>query len=79
MIGNIRCGAPTVADDTTFMSDSKTDLQIMLNMAVDNSKREVFLIQPTKIVVMEAQPSKTKTTSMLKITFGPLTGKKCLL
>ena len=41
MIGNIRCGAPTVVDDTTFMSDSKTVLQIMLDMAVDNSKRGV--------------------------------------
>ena len=59
-IGNIRCGAPTVADDTAFMSDSKTELQIMLDMAVDNSKREVYLLQPVKHVVLEAKPSRVK-------------------
>ena len=45
-------------------------------MAVDNSKREVFLLQPTKSVVMEAQPSKAKTTSNAEDHVWTLDGKE---
>ena len=76
MIG-IRCGAPTVADKVTFLRDSKTELQIMLDIAVDNSKREIFFLRQVKSVMMEAKPSKAKTTSNANNMFVTWMVKKC--
>ena len=38
-------------------------LQIMLDIAVDNSKRELYLLHLVKSVVMEARPTKAGTIS----------------
>ncbi len=52
-IGEINCAAPTCADDVTIISDSPEVLQSLINTAVDYSKMERYLLQPTKSVVLQ--------------------------
>ncbi|VDI73129.1 Hypothetical predicted protein [Mytilus galloprovincialis] len=54
-IGTINCSAPTCADDLTITSNSQFEAQILVNIANDYSKRESYIIQPTKSVVLPIQ------------------------
>ena len=60
-IGNINCCAPTCADDVALISNYPLELQTMIDIVVDFSKREGYLLQPTKSVVL---PVKSKCKSM---------------
>ncbi|CAC5360674.1 unnamed protein product [Mytilus coruscus] len=51
-VGNINCCAPKCADDVTLVSNNPLELQTMINIALDFSKREGYLLQPTKSVVI---------------------------
>ncbi|CAC5410725.1 unnamed protein product [Mytilus coruscus] len=65
-IGNINCCAPTCADDVALISNNPFELQNMINIAVDFSQREGYLLQPQKSVVL---PIKT-CNKMLDIDQG---------
>ena len=43
-IGEICCVAPTCADDMFVLSDTQDDLQLLLNIAVDNSIMEKYVL-----------------------------------
>ena len=47
-IGNINCCAPTCADDVVLIANNPIDIQTMVDIAVDFSKREGYLLQPQK-------------------------------
>ena len=67
-IGNINCCAPTCADDVALIANNPFDIQTMVDIAVDFSKREGYLLQPQKSVVI---PINTCTKSkMLEINDG---------
>ena len=51
-IGEICCVAPTCADDMLVLSDTQDDLQLLLNIAVDNSIMEKYVLQPAKSVLL---------------------------
>jgi hypothetical protein len=53
--------APTCADDVALISNNPLELQTMIDIVVDFSKREGYLLQPTKSVVL---PVKSKCKSM---------------
>ena len=52
MVGEIPCPIPTCADDMTELSDSKEELQTLLDEGDDYSTLERYLLQPVKSVVM---------------------------
>ena len=51
-IGNVNCCAPTCADDVALIANNPLDIQTMADIAVDFSKREGYLLQPMKSVVL---------------------------
>ena len=51
-VGEIGCSAPTCADDMTFATDDKEELQGLVNEGNDYSGMERYLLQPVKSVVM---------------------------
>ena len=52
MVGEIPCPIPTCADDMTELSDSKEELQTLIDEGDDYSTLERYLLQPVKSVVM---------------------------
>ena len=52
-IGEIPCLAPACADDLVLLSDQKDALQTLVNIAVDHSCLEHYLLQPVKSVLLE--------------------------
>ncbi|XP_033758385.1 uncharacterized protein LOC117340732 [Pecten maximus] len=59
-VGYLRIPAPTCADDVALIAESKEELAILINMAVDYSNREHYVLQPTKSVVMQVASSNRK-------------------
>ncbi|CAG2239701.1 unnamed protein product [Mytilus edulis] len=59
-IGNINCCAPTCADDVALLACNPLDIQTMVDIAVDFSKREGYHLQPSKSVILPVK-SKAKT------------------
>ncbi|MEW8547754.1 MAG: reverse transcriptase family protein, partial [Candidatus Thiodiazotropha sp.] len=53
-IGDICCAAPTTADDMALGASSLDALQCLVTTAVDNSKLEKYILQPTKSVILAA-------------------------
>ena len=51
-MGEICCVAPTCADDMLVLTDEEVAMQSLLNMAVDNSILEKYLLQPVKSVLL---------------------------
>ena len=51
-IGEICCAAPTCADDMLVLTDAEYAMQFLLNIAVDNSIMEKYLLQPVKSVLL---------------------------
>jgi hypothetical protein len=52
-IGNINCCAPTCADDVALISNNPLELQTMIDIVVYFSKREGYLLQPTKLYISQ--------------------------
>ena len=52
-IGPIICVAPACADDVAVTADSSEIMQSLLDIGVDNSKMERFILQPVKSVILE--------------------------
>ena len=52
-IGEIPCVAPACADDLLLLSDRKDALQSLVNIVVDHSCLEHYLLQPGKSVLLE--------------------------
>ena len=52
IVGEIPCPIPTCADDMTELSDSKEELQTLVDEGDDYSTLERYLLQPVKSVVM---------------------------
>ena len=52
-IGPVICVAPTSADDCTVGADTPEVLQSLLDIGVDNSKMERYILQPVKSVILE--------------------------
>ena len=52
-IREISCVAPACADDLLLLSDRKDALQSLVNIAVDHSCLEHYLLQPVKSVLLE--------------------------
>ena len=59
-IGNINVCAPTCADDVAFIAYNPLDIQTMVDIAVDFSKREGYQLQPATSVILPVK-SKIKT------------------
>ena len=51
-IGDICCTAPTCADGMLVLTDDEEVMQFLLNIAVDNSIMEKYLLQPVKSVLL---------------------------
>ena len=49
-IGEVCCAAPTYADDMVVLTDDKVSLQSLLNIAVETSLMEKYLLQPVNSV-----------------------------
>ncbi|CAC5355046.1 unnamed protein product [Mytilus coruscus] len=64
-IGTINCSAPTCADDLTITSNSQFEAQILVNIANDYSKKESYIKQPTKSVIL---PIQTNTNTHNDVT-----------
>ena len=62
-IGEVCCAAPTCADDMVVLTDDKVSLQFLLNIAVDNSLMEKYLLQPVKSVLLYILNSIAKRTT----------------
>ncbi|CAG2198574.1 unnamed protein product [Mytilus edulis] len=60
-IGDIGCCAPTCADDVAIISNNPMELQMLIDIAANFSKREGYTLQPTKSVVI---PISTSTKSI---------------
>ena len=52
-IGKISCVAPACADDMVVLTERKDALQSLVNIAVDHSCLEHYLLQPVKSVLLE--------------------------
>ena len=52
-IGKISCVAPGCADDVTILVENKRILQLLVDIAVDYSCMERYLLQPFKSVLLE--------------------------
>ena len=52
-VGTNCCVVPTCADDVAIASDDESVLQSLVNIAVDFSEMELFLLQPVNSVVLE--------------------------
>ncbi|VDI27647.1 Hypothetical predicted protein [Mytilus galloprovincialis] len=59
-IGNINCCAPTCADDVAIIATNPLEIQSLVDIAVDFSRREGYLLQPTKSVILPVRTT-TKT------------------
>ncbi|CAG2213827.1 unnamed protein product [Mytilus edulis] len=56
-IGNISCCAPTCADDVAIIANNPIELQTLVNIAVNFSRREGYTLQPTKSVILPVNTS----------------------
>ncbi|CAC5384795.1 unnamed protein product [Mytilus coruscus] len=56
-LGNISCCAQTCADDVSILANNPIELQMLVNIAVNFSKREGYTLQPTKSVILPINTS----------------------
>ena len=52
-IGPVICVAPASADDCAVLADTPKLLQSFLDIGVDRSKMERYILQPVKSVILE--------------------------
>ena len=57
-IGDINCCAPTCADDVALVSNNPLELQMLIDIVVNYSKREGYTLQPTKSVILPVKSPK---------------------
>ena len=65
-IGTIYCCAPTFAEDIALISNNPVELQMMINIVSDFSKREGYTLQQAKSVIVRI---KTATKSKVEKDF----------
>ena len=53
-IGPIIYGAPACADDVAVSADTPKIMQSLLDIGVDNSKMEMFILQLVESVILES-------------------------
>ena len=58
-IGTVFCGCLTCADDIAFLPNCDKELQIMMNVATRNAKKDHVTIHPDKSNVVLLNPYKT--------------------
>ena len=51
-VGNIKCTAPTCADDIALIADSRTDLQALLDLCYSYIQYERFQLHPKKSMIL---------------------------
>ncbi len=67
-IGSLQVAAPTCADDVALVAFSPQDLQVMLQLSYEFSKREGYKLQPKKCTVVTYGPKRDLRTQW---TLGP--------
>ena len=68
-IGEICCVAPTCADDMAILADRRDTMQSLVNVAVDHSCMERYLLQPVKSVIVEMlEDAKQAATTIEPVT-----------
>ena len=68
-IGTINCVTPTSADDLAISSEQVATLQALVNIDVDYSILEKFLLQPTKSVIISYLSACDKKQTALSETW----------
>ena len=58
-IGDINCCAPTCADDVALISNNPLELQMLIDIVVNYSRREGYTLQPAKSVILPVKSSKS--------------------
>ncbi|XP_021377157.1 uncharacterized protein LOC110465561 [Mizuhopecten yessoensis] len=66
-IGTNDCSAPTCADDVTILAHELSSLQTLLDVAVDYSSMERYILQPEKSTVLMV-PSSSRLRSQIRNT-----------
>ena len=56
-IGTVFCGCPTCADDLAFLSNCDKELQIMMNVATRNAKKDHVTIHSGQVKCGSLKPS----------------------
>lgn len=69
-IGTTYIGCPTVADDICLLSESKDELQCMLEVAVRNARQDRVTIHPTKTSAIVINKTSRYNKSDLEWTLG---------
>ena len=72
-IGTVFCGCPTCADDLAFLSNCDKELQIMMNVATRNAKKDHVTIHPDKSNVVLLNPHKTVIKKSFSLDMGDKT------
>ncbi len=57
-VGHVQIAAPTCADDVALVANTPQDMQVMLDLAHNYSKREGYSLQPKKCVIVTYGPQK---------------------
>ena len=57
-IGDINCCVPTCADDIALVSNNTLELQMLIDIVVNYSKREGYTLQPAKSVILPVKSPK---------------------
>ena len=70
-IGPVICVAPACADDTVVPADCPEVLQSLLDIGVDYSKMERYILQPVKSVVIEILNKLRRSREKCKKFLGP--------
>lgn len=68
-IGPVICVAPTCADDCAVGADTPELLQSLLDIGVDSSKMERYILQPVKSVILEILNKPRKCSSESNTTW----------
>ncbi len=69
-VGYVQIAAPTCADDVALVANTPQDMQVMLDIAYNYSKREGYSLQPKKCVIVTFGPQKSQCRPP-KWTLGP--------
>ena len=69
-IGTVFCGCPTCADDLAFLSNCENELQVMMNVAIRNAKKDNVTIHPDKSNVVLLNSHKTVSKKSFSLDMG---------
>ena len=63
-VGHVQIAAPTCADDIALVANTPQDMQIMLDLAYNFSKRKGYSLQPKKCVIVTYGPQSTSSNQL---------------